>query len=184
MIGVMPRSFSYPDGDVEIWAPSPPDAPYAQRRDETWFSVIGRMKPGVTVPQAAGRSRHRAGPPRQTISQARRRTDRGDRLAQKHHRRRLRALALAPLRLRVVAAAHRLLQHRRAPAGPHRRARARNFHPLFARSIATRHRRFNFSRRSSYSRSSGRRRARRRRRRGARVPSPRRHACPARKKLP
>ena len=37
----------------EIWAPSPPDAPYAQRRDETWFSVIGRMKPGVTVAQAA-----------------------------------------------------------------------------------------------------------------------------------
>jgi len=53
VVGVMPRGFQYPDDDVEIWAPSPPDAPYAQRRDETWFAVIGRMKPGVTVQQAA-----------------------------------------------------------------------------------------------------------------------------------
>ena len=53
VVGVMPRGFDYPDSDVEIWALSPPDAPYAQRRDETWFSVIGRMKPGVTVSQAA-----------------------------------------------------------------------------------------------------------------------------------
>jgi putative ABC transport system permease protein len=53
VVGVMPRGFEYPDGDVQIWAPSPPDAPYAQRRDETWFTVIGRMKPGVTVQQAA-----------------------------------------------------------------------------------------------------------------------------------
>jgi len=53
VIGIMPRGFQYPDREVQIWAPSPPDAPYAQRRDETWFTVIGRMKPGVAVPQAA-----------------------------------------------------------------------------------------------------------------------------------
>ncbi len=53
IVGVMPRGFEYPDGEVQIWATSPPDAPYAQRRDETWFTVIGRMKPGVTVQQAA-----------------------------------------------------------------------------------------------------------------------------------
>jgi putative ABC transport system permease protein len=53
VVGVMPRGFEYPDGEVEIWAPSSPDAPYAQSRQSTWFSVIGRMKAGVTVRQAA-----------------------------------------------------------------------------------------------------------------------------------
>jgi putative ABC transport system permease protein len=53
IVGVMPESFAYPDKDVDLWAPSAPDAPFAQRRDETWFTVIGRMKPGVTLKQAA-----------------------------------------------------------------------------------------------------------------------------------
>jgi predicted permease len=52
IVGVMPESFAFPNRDVEMWAPSPPDAPYAQRRDETWFSVIGRLKGGVTMQQA------------------------------------------------------------------------------------------------------------------------------------
>jgi putative ABC transport system permease protein len=52
IIGIMPASFLFPDHDVDIWAPSPPDAPYAQSRESTWFNVIGRLKPGVTVAQA------------------------------------------------------------------------------------------------------------------------------------
>ncbi len=52
IIGVMPASFAFPSRDIDLWAPSPPDAPYAQRRDSTWFTVIGRMKPGVTFAQA------------------------------------------------------------------------------------------------------------------------------------
>jgi putative ABC transport system permease protein len=52
IVGIMPQSFAFPSGDVDMWAPSPPDAPYAQRRDETWFRVIGRMKPGITLHQA------------------------------------------------------------------------------------------------------------------------------------
>ncbi|MGO9438504.1 MAG: ADOP family duplicated permease [Terracidiphilus sp.] len=52
IIGVMPASFQFPNRDVDLWAPSPPDAPYAQRRDETWFTVIGRLKPGISVQQA------------------------------------------------------------------------------------------------------------------------------------
>ena len=52
IVGVMPASFDFPNRDVDLWAPSPPDAPYAQRRDSTWFTVIGRMKPGVTLAQA------------------------------------------------------------------------------------------------------------------------------------
>lgn len=52
IVGVMPKSFAFPDRGVQMWEPSPPDAPYAQERDETWYHVIGRMKPGVTIRQA------------------------------------------------------------------------------------------------------------------------------------
>lgn len=48
IVGVMPASFEFPDRDVDLWSPSPPDAPYAQSREATWFYVIGRLKPGVT----------------------------------------------------------------------------------------------------------------------------------------
>ena len=47
IVGVMPQSFQFPNADVDMWTTSAPDAPFAQRRDETWFTVIGRMKPGV-----------------------------------------------------------------------------------------------------------------------------------------
>ncbi len=49
--GVMPASFQFPSRDVDLWAPSAPDAPFAQRRDATWFTVIGRLKPGISVQQ-------------------------------------------------------------------------------------------------------------------------------------
>ena len=52
IIGVMPASFRFPDGDVDIWLPSPMDAPFAQQRQLTWFNVIGRLKPGATIAQA------------------------------------------------------------------------------------------------------------------------------------
>jgi len=52
IVGVMPRGFQYPNRDVDLWAVSAPDAPYAQRRDETWFTVIGRLKPGIQRKQA------------------------------------------------------------------------------------------------------------------------------------
>jgi putative ABC transport system permease protein len=52
IVGVMPPTFAFPSRDIDLWAPSPPDAPFAQRRDSTWFTVIGRMKPGVNVAQA------------------------------------------------------------------------------------------------------------------------------------
>lgn len=53
IIGVMPASFRFPNRDVDLWTISAPDAPFAQRRDETWFAVIGRLKPGISVQQAA-----------------------------------------------------------------------------------------------------------------------------------
>jgi putative ABC transport system permease protein len=51
IVGIMPASFRFPNRDVDLWAPSAPDAPYAVRRDATWFTVIGRLKPGVTLRQ-------------------------------------------------------------------------------------------------------------------------------------
>ena len=52
IVGVMPAWFQLPNRGVDMWTPSAPDAPFAQRRDATWFTVIGRMKPGVTLKQA------------------------------------------------------------------------------------------------------------------------------------
>jgi len=52
IIGVMPSTFAFPNRDIDLWAPSPPDAPYAQNRESTWFTVIGRMKPGISLPEA------------------------------------------------------------------------------------------------------------------------------------
>jgi putative ABC transport system permease protein len=52
IIGIMPASFLFPDRDTDLWIPVPPDAPYAQSRESTWYSVIGRLKPHVTVEQA------------------------------------------------------------------------------------------------------------------------------------
>lgn len=52
VVGVMPASFLFPDRSVELWTPNPIDAPYAQDRASTWFLVFGRLKPGVTIPQA------------------------------------------------------------------------------------------------------------------------------------
>jgi putative ABC transport system permease protein len=52
IIGVMPASFFFPLRGVDLWSVSAPDAPYARRREATWFNVIGRLKPGVSVAQA------------------------------------------------------------------------------------------------------------------------------------
>jgi putative ABC transport system permease protein len=52
IVGVMPASFLFPERDVDVWFPAPMDAPYAQSRESTWFIVVGRLKPGVTVDQA------------------------------------------------------------------------------------------------------------------------------------
>lgn len=52
IVGVMPASFLFPDHDVELWSPVPTDAPYAQDRQSTWYTAVGRLKPGVTLSQA------------------------------------------------------------------------------------------------------------------------------------
>ncbi len=52
IVGVMPASFLFPDRDVDLWSPSPMDAPYSQNRGTGWFTAFGRLKPGVTLDQA------------------------------------------------------------------------------------------------------------------------------------
>ncbi len=52
IVGVMPASFLFPDRDVDLWSPSPMDAPYSQSRATGWFTTFGRLKPGVTLEQA------------------------------------------------------------------------------------------------------------------------------------
>jgi putative ABC transport system permease protein len=50
-IGIMPPAFRFPE-DVDVWSADDADAPWAQSRALTWFTGIGRLKPGVTVSQA------------------------------------------------------------------------------------------------------------------------------------
>ncbi len=50
IVGVMPPSF--PDRDVDMWLPVAPDSQYAQSRESTWYTVIGRLKAGSTLGQA------------------------------------------------------------------------------------------------------------------------------------
>jgi putative ABC transport system permease protein len=47
----MPASFAFPSGDVELWSPVAFDAPYAQDRESTWYTVVGRLKPGASLEQ-------------------------------------------------------------------------------------------------------------------------------------
>jgi putative ABC transport system permease protein len=52
IIGVMPPSFLFSNRDVDMWTSSQDDGPFGKRRDLTWYSCVGRMKPGVSVEQA------------------------------------------------------------------------------------------------------------------------------------
>ena len=52
IVGVMPASFLFPEREVDLWAPIPTNSPFAQDRESTWYTTIGRLKPGVTVQQA------------------------------------------------------------------------------------------------------------------------------------
>ncbi len=52
VVGVLPATFLSPDPEVDLFEPNPVDAPYAQDRASTWFTVIGRLKAGVSPQQA------------------------------------------------------------------------------------------------------------------------------------
>jgi putative ABC transport system permease protein len=52
--GVMPADFRFLERDVDSWSTTPVDAPYLQGRDgnQSYWTAIGRLKPGVTLEQA------------------------------------------------------------------------------------------------------------------------------------
>jgi predicted permease len=51
IVGVMPASFRFPDGDVDVWFPRVFDQ-FMRARHATWYTGIGRLRPGVTLDQA------------------------------------------------------------------------------------------------------------------------------------
>jgi len=52
IVGVMPASFLFPNRDVEFWTPVPLNAPVMRTRNANWYTIFGRLKPGVTLAQA------------------------------------------------------------------------------------------------------------------------------------
>jgi putative ABC transport system permease protein len=52
IVGVMPPSFLFPNREADLWSPIPAGAAYGAARENNWFTVIGRMRPGVTLAQA------------------------------------------------------------------------------------------------------------------------------------
>jgi len=51
IVGVMPREFA-PSADDDLWAPLPPESPYAAGRTWRWVQTCARLKPGVEPRQA------------------------------------------------------------------------------------------------------------------------------------
>src|SRR5260370_257508 len=52
IVGVMPPSFLFPNREADLWCPIPAGLSYGPARANNWFTVIGRLKPGVAVAQA------------------------------------------------------------------------------------------------------------------------------------
>ncbi len=52
IIGVLPPSIDFVQRSIDLWSMSAPDFPFAQSRDLTWLTGIGRLKLGVTLAQA------------------------------------------------------------------------------------------------------------------------------------
>lgn len=51
IVGVMPREFAL-SADYDLWAPLPPESPFAAGRTWRWLYTCGRLKPGVEPRQA------------------------------------------------------------------------------------------------------------------------------------
>lgn len=52
IVGVLPQSFRFPEGEVDLWEPNPNGSPWGMSRESTWFLAQGRLKPGVTLAAA------------------------------------------------------------------------------------------------------------------------------------
>ncbi len=51
IIGVLPESFQFPERDLDAWVPLRP-SPEERRSGAFWLESVGRLKPGVSLPQA------------------------------------------------------------------------------------------------------------------------------------
>jgi putative ABC transport system permease protein len=53
VVGVLPRNFEFaPEGSAQLWVPLYPTSYTATTRSLRWLNVIGRLAPGVSLPQA------------------------------------------------------------------------------------------------------------------------------------
>jgi putative ABC transport system permease protein len=52
VVGVMPRGFAFPDPDDQLWVPLGLSPEQLVNRGSHFLRVVGRLKPGVTAPQA------------------------------------------------------------------------------------------------------------------------------------
>ena len=52
IVGVLPASFIFPERDADWWVPQWIDAPWVLSRQNSGYTAIGRLKPGVTLQQA------------------------------------------------------------------------------------------------------------------------------------
>jgi putative ABC transport system permease protein len=52
IVGVMPKSFAFPDREIEIWVPLSMSPQNRQNREGRWLRVIARTKPGKTLATA------------------------------------------------------------------------------------------------------------------------------------
>lgn len=53
VIGVMPRSFCFPDRDAQLWTPLRLAADSYVDRNDNYLHAVGRLRPGVTLAQAS-----------------------------------------------------------------------------------------------------------------------------------
>ncbi len=62
VVGIMPRTFRFPHGDTQMWLPmsvAPVDGPNGVKRGQI-FRALARLKPGVSIEQAAAEATARA----------------------------------------------------------------------------------------------------------------------------
>src|SRR6185369_4039200 len=52
VVGAMPPRFQFPTADDEVWVPIAFTQEEAANRDSHYLTVLGRLKPGVTLAQA------------------------------------------------------------------------------------------------------------------------------------
>ncbi len=108
VVGVMPPSFVFPSRDVDFWSISAPDAPYAQDRSSTWYTGVGRLKPGVKLAQGHADLANVEAQLARQFPKNRQRHDRRGATAQRLNRQQLWQVFVAAVWLRLSPAADRL----------------------------------------------------------------------------